>query len=715
MQINMNTKTSIIALILITIFYNRGSAATPQVDHHWSVSAKLEPYNDPESKIISDREGNCYITGRIPANNTNFVFLGKRITNLSRRDGSVWVAKVDRFGNLKWAISPESTGYSEGRSIAADREGNIFVSGSYAYKNLSINGSTLQEPQNNSTDGFVLKLSPTGTVLWAKRFGGSSSEYPGGIALDLEGNCVVAGSFYSDSINFDSTLVNRTGLMDAFIAKYTPSGSVAWARGFGSKSFTGPNSIAIDSSNNIYLCGWFEGAVTFDGKTINAGAAPARNPFLVKFNSQGIAEWAEAGAGLGGSSYGGHVAINSANQPYLAGFFESDKLSFGNIYLTKAGANQNCFLAKFDVNGTPLWAKSTRNSNYAISTGLGIDSDGSAYLVGYYGGNSIDFDSLSLTNNGNSDGFLVKYSNSGVAQWGRVLGGIGGDMATGVAVQDIDRLFVSGSFRSPDVALGSTHLSSGMPINEESSSFFLTRIDDQKPQPRAATAVALVVNGFIVSVTIRDPGFGYTTNPVVTFSSEQGDGAKASAIITSSRVSNIKILNTGNKYISPPLVTISPPPMPPRKAAALASIINGFVVDITIIDGGSGYESPPVVYIFGGGGLGATAVASIEGGVVNGFKITNAGNDYKTEPNIEIANPLDNLNNPFLTPKLSIDVTSVRVNMDLIPGNRYQLQASKDLQAWFNVGETFVPQTRFSYQDFNTSVFGQYFRIVEIR
>jgi 4-hydroxybenzoate polyprenyltransferase len=54
-----------------------------------------------------------------------------------------------------------------------------------------------------------------------------------------------------------------------------------------------------------------------------------------------------------------------------------------------------------------------------------------------------------------------------------------------------------------------------------------------------------------------------------------------------------------------------------RTATAIATVINGFVVAITITDGGAGYTEPPTVTLSGGGGSGATATALVSNGAVS--------------------------------------------------------------------------------------------------
>jgi len=60
------------------------------------------------------------------------------------------------------------------------------------------------------------------------------------------------------------------------------------------------------------------------------------------------------------------------------------------------------------------------------------------------------------------------------------------------------------------------------------------------------------------------------------------------------------------------------------------------VSSIPVATGGTGYLSTPIVTISGGGGAGATAVATMAGGVVTGITITSPGTGYTSAPTVTL-------------------------------------------------------------------------------
>ena len=156
--------------------------------------------------------------------------------------------------------------------------------------------------------------------------------------------------------------------------------------------------------------------------------------------------------------------------------------------------------------------------------------------------------------------------------------------------------------------------------------------------PRAATAVATVVNGFVVAITVTDGGLGYTAAPSVQISGAGGFGALAVATVSNGSVDKITVTEVGSGYGASPSVIISAPPTT-RTAAAKATVINGFVVSISVTDGGFGYTFPPIVTVGGGPGTGVEAVATVSNGAVDQIMIRNAGSGYLPTTEVTIPPP----------------------------------------------------------------------------
>jgi hypothetical protein len=232
-------------------------------------------------------------------------------------------------------------------------------------------------------------------------------------------------------------------------------------------------------------------------------------------------------------------------------------------------------------------------------------------------------------------------------------------------------------------------------------------MDGIGPNPRIAAGTLQIVNGFVVGATVTDGGFGYTIAPAITISGGGGTGATARATVVNGIVNAITIQNPGSGYTSIPNLTIAPPPFPPRKAEAVAQIVNGFVVGADITYGGFGYQEPPTVLLIGGGGTGAKAVASVINGVVTSINITNPGTGYTSAPTFRIGSP------PF-APSLSVEVSSVRVSLKIVLGWKYQIESTADMVTWVPVGIAFLAEDEELIREFPVDNAGRFFRINQV-
>lgn len=152
-------------------------------------------------------------------------------------------------------------------------------------------------------------------------------------------------------------------------------------------------------------------------------------------------------------------------------------------------------------------------------------------------------------------------------------------------------------------------------------------------------ASCTISSGAITAIPVGDGGVGYTQAPSITLTGGGGSGATATATIDSNgTVTSINITNGGSGYTSCPSVQFT---FPTETATAGAcTITNGAITDIPLDFVGNGYTEAPIVTLSGGGGSGATAVATIHSsGFVTGITITNGGSGYTSCPTIILSSP----------------------------------------------------------------------------
>ena len=128
---------------------------------------------------------------------------------------------------------------------------------------------------------------------------------------------------------------------------------------------------------------------------------------------------------------------------------------------------------------------------------------------------------------------------------------------------------------------------------------------------------------------------------------------------------------------------------------------------MNVISGGHGYTVPPSVVIKGGGGTGATATAIVADRSVVGSTVTHPVSGYTSLLLVLIASP------PF-APEVAVRVSRVAVDLKVVLGQKYRLQASQDLKAWIVTGPAFVADSESLSQESVVAEVGSYFRLVEV-
>jgi hypothetical protein len=116
--------------------------------------------------------------------------------------------------------------------VAVDGAGNAFVAGGTSSTNVFPVLNPLQPAYGGSfTDGFLAKFDPGGRLLFST-FGGAGPDAINAIALDRDGNLVIAGETHSvdlpttdDAFQLEYAGGSAFGYGDGFIAKITPDGS----------------------------------------------------------------------------------------------------------------------------------------------------------------------------------------------------------------------------------------------------------------------------------------------------------------------------------------------------------------------------------------------------------------------------------------------------------------------------------------------------------
>lgn len=411
----------LISLILASLFISTQFYAQ-NFSLDWVNGAKYKTILGAQNMALSS-QNDIYTTGyfqntvNFESNSTDHI-----LTSNGQRDA--FIKKVDNNGNLLWVNQIGGISGDQGHVITIDNDDNIYVIG---YFNETVDfdpSSTVYNITSTGADNvFILKLDANGNFLWVKQF---SYFHIQPAVVDETNNLYVMGSF-SLPLDLDpgtgTEILQPDHVYDYFVQKLDAQGNFVWTSHTPSTSVKTGRSLTIDSSNHLYITGFFEGTIDFDpGSTVSnlTAIGNSTNIFVQKIDIDGNLLWAKH-IGNSSNSYGSRIVTDNLNGVYISGTF-SDSLQFNsnpddNII---APNGISSYILKLNSDGNFQWAVSLPTPYDYRITSLQTDQLGSVYLSGYMEGVEVDFDPGPMENNlsvTNADMFVHKFNSEGEYTW----------------------------------------------------------------------------------------------------------------------------------------------------------------------------------------------------------------------------------------------------------------------------------------------------------
>lgn len=208
---------------------------------------------------------------------------------------------------------------------------------------------------NNLTKGYrLIKYDANRIITWAQFIKGNKIT-DGAIVSDNFGNVYFAGTF-KDSISVTNGFGYFAGDSPALILiKFNSQGIFQWAKRTFGICVTGLK-ITCDINDKIYVAGNITGNNNFD--TININIPGGGCNYIAKYNGAGVIQWIRKTGTGNGAYWGLGFETDKHGNSYLAGTFNSQE-TFGTYSVTAYGGAyfQEAYLAKIDSSGNWLWAK----------------------------------------------------------------------------------------------------------------------------------------------------------------------------------------------------------------------------------------------------------------------------------------------------------------------------------------------------------------------
>jgi len=357
---------------------------------------------------------------------------------------------------LDWGTYYGGSGLDEGTGITHDNKGNVYVTGYTTSINRIATSGAYQTVIGDTTNGdaFVAKFNSLGNLIWGTYYGGNEVDWGLGITTDANNNIYITG-FTGSASGIATSGTHQTSLAgneNAFVAKFTFSGSLIWGTYYGGSGGEQGNAISLDANDNIYITGntSSDSGIATSGayQTSYMGRQPyGRDIFTAKFSPFGKLLW---GTYLGGEgdNEGNAITTDTNNNVYITGFTTSQTgIATSGAYNTKPSS---VFLVKFTSSGSLAWGTyygATYSAGSGYGNGITTDANNNIYLTGFTESKSGFATSGAYKTIGDSihgDVFLAKFNSSGSLAWGTYYGGSGSDIGYGVTTDAASNAYITG-------------------------------------------------------------------------------------------------------------------------------------------------------------------------------------------------------------------------------------------------------------------------------
>jgi hypothetical protein len=337
--------------------------------------------------------------------------------------GPVLLMGLDGAGQYQWGVrigGPNSDRVMHGAMMA---DSNYVLIG-------RIYGPVVPPPgENEPSDIWIIKVSPTGNIIWQRTYGGTGEDFGMFVAAKPDGGCLISGT-YGDAMGDDSG-------WDAWAASLDADGNELWQRTWGGVGFDVGSSIASTSDDGAIVAGTI-GATNGD---VSLPSGSDWNIRVVKLDAAGSTEWEQTFGGSEPDQPSTILSLADGGYLMLAASFSTN----GDV--DEGLGTGGVVVFRLNAQGEVMWER--RYGGEGAESATDVVQLGEDFVIAatttspIYGDISVRYD----TDQG--DGWLLIIDPDGELLWKNTYGSSGGDWLSALAVTD-DGFAVTGGSMSAD-------------------------------------------------------------------------------------------------------------------------------------------------------------------------------------------------------------------------------------------------------------------------
>ena len=390
--------------------------------------------------VSSDNNNNYYSGGYCGNVSTMTTVSSNLITNINIPVSTTRVGIFNKYNNLgSYQFSRTLAGGTDSVifGLTNDVGGNVYVAGYYKSTGgyYTQSGTSLVSlPAATGAAAILSKFDSSGNHLFSRIIDSSGDDSCISVCVDSSSNIYVAGYCNGTPIVKDqsgNTLATFTTSFSGqagFMCKFNNSGAFVLGLSVDSSGADSCNSVAVDSSGNVYLAGYYTtGAATIRTEipsttigtltsNINAQAG-----FLIKLNSSNAFQYGRVMDGAGSNDVFSSVKCDSAGNIYASGTYTSATLQTETaVVLVTLPTTLNVrtgIVIKFNSAGTYQFFRVVNSSTQAC-VGQSVDVSSNSFVFSGWHNSATLYDTynaaiVAFPASTAAGGFAVKFDLSG--------------------------------------------------------------------------------------------------------------------------------------------------------------------------------------------------------------------------------------------------------------------------------------------------------------
>ena len=218
------------------------------------------------------------------------------VSGLHGSNNDVWVVKLNSSGSIVWQKCLGGTSSDKAYAIVQTSDGGYILAATSSSNDGDVSGN------HGQGDFWVVKLDDTGHIQWQRSLGGTQQDDAQSIIQTKDGGYMVVGQSSSN----DGDVSGNHGNTDCWVVKLSSTGATSWQKCFG-----GGLGESFDAVQQTYDSGYVFAGFTYSGDGDVKGIHGLDQYWVVRANNTGKLIWQKCLGGYSNAAYGVMQSIDS--------------------------------------------------------------------------------------------------------------------------------------------------------------------------------------------------------------------------------------------------------------------------------------------------------------------------------------------------------------------------------------------------------------------